>query len=157
MLSRVFSKLPHAPNVLASRTYSTHAHTRTELIKRPRPLTIPDYPVKPPKQQIPSRFRPQPNYPKQEFRTFKDFCAAIGRDAAEHAEAFGDFQEFLKASSEELKQKGIDTRLRRYMLSMRHNHLQGKHVQEVKQSKKWHGGERNRRRFEAELEAKMRR
>lgn len=115
---------------------------------------LPAYPVRPAPV---AKWKLTAPKPRQELRTFADFCEVIGRSAKEHAEAFGLFEEFLAAPLAVLKEKGIDTLLRRYMLRQRHRWTEGHFLRHIKQGKKYHGGEYKRLLVEARWRSRMQR
>lgn len=53
-----------------------------------------------------------------------------------------------------MKQKGIETRTRRYILAWREKFVKGEELQEIKRGKKSWGGERRRKANKAEFVAK---
>ncbi|EGW34668.1 uncharacterized protein SPAPADRAFT_57717, partial [Spathaspora passalidarum NRRL Y-27907] len=63
---------------------------------------------------------PQPKT-KANVQDLETFFKAIGRNTVEHLELFdGSLPKFLKASSAEMKEMGIETRTRRYMIRWRY-------------------------------------
>lgn len=82
---------------------------------------------------------------KENVHDLETFLKLIGRNCIEHAETFGnDLPKFLKTSSHEMKNMGIDVSTRRYMLRWIHkfeNDLEP--LREHKKGKKKNGGERN--------------
>lgn len=82
---------------------------------------------------------------KENVNDLETFFKLIGRDCIEHLDAFeGDLDKFLKTSSKEMKNMGIDVSTRRYMLRWAHkfeNDLEP--LREHKRGKKKNGGERN--------------
>lgn len=83
---------------------------------------------------------------KENVTDLETFFKLIGRDTLEHLDTFeGDLSKFLKTSSKEFKNLGIDISTRRYMLRWIHkfeNNLEP--LREHKKGKKKHGGERNK-------------
>lgn len=84
---------------------------------------------------------------KENVHDLETFFKLIGRDTIEHLDTFeGDLQKFLKTSSKEMKNLGIDVSTRRYMLrwiNKFENNLEP--LREHVRGKKKHGGERNRK------------
>jgi len=73
------------------------------------------------------------------------FLARIGRGMDQHAEHFETWESLMNAKGSVLKNKGIDTRDRRYILSWVEKYKQSIDPVELKRgTKKW-GGARNRR------------
>lgn len=81
---------------------------------------------------------------KENVHDLKTFLTLIGRNTMEYHDTFeGDLQKFLKTSSKEMKNLGIDVQLRKYMLRWIHkfeNDLEPLRVH--RKGKKKHGGER---------------
>lgn len=83
--------------------------------------------------------------PTQDVPNVETFLTKIGRNAVEHAENFESWEHLFTLSSADLKEKGIDTRLRRYILAWREKFRKGEELREFKRGVKKHGGERKRR------------
>ncbi|RLV91221.1 Protein FYV4 mitochondrial [Spathaspora sp. JA1] len=81
---------------------------------------------------------------KANVHDLETFFKAIGRDTVEHLELFdSSLSKFLKATSKQMKEMGIETRTRRYMLRWRHkfeNDLEP--LREHKRGTKKNGGQR---------------
>lgn len=83
--------------------------------------------------------------PSESVPDVETFLTKIGRNAKEHVDVFESWEQLFTLSSEELKEKGIDTRLRRYFLAWRERFRKGEELREFKRGVKKHGGERKRR------------
>jgi hypothetical protein len=94
--------------------------------------------------------------PTAEIPDVQTFMKKIGRDASETTDHFESWEHFMTASSEYMKEKGIDTRLRRYIISQREKFRQGLPVREYKRGKKSWGGERKRDEFRAQHFGRLR-
>lgn len=94
--------------------------------------------------------------PTSEVPDVETFMKKIGRDAHETVEHFESWDHFMEASSEYMKEKGIDTRLRRYIIAQRHKFRQGQPIREYKRGKKSWGGERKRDEFRAQYFGRLR-
>ncbi|KAI3404680.1 LSC1 [Candida oxycetoniae] len=81
---------------------------------------------------------------KANVNDLKTFLELIGRNCIEHLDVFeGDLNKFLETPSKKMKEAGIDTRTRRYLLRWRYkfvNDLEA--LREHKLGKKVNGGER---------------
>lgn len=77
------------------------------------------------------------------------FLSKIGRNTAEYAENFESWESFMTMTSQQMKDKGIDTRQRRYILAWREKFCRGEELKEIKQGKKSWGGERRRKAIRA--------
>lgn len=82
--------------------------------------------------------------PTPQVPDVETFLKKIGRGAAEHLEHFPSWPLLFKISSAELKEKGVETALRRYILNWRYKFSNdtGIKLKEIKTGKKQHGGER---------------
>lgn len=82
---------------------------------------------------------------KENVHDLETFLKLIGRNSIEHLDTFeGDLNKFLKTSSKQMKNLGIDVSTRRYFLrwiNKFENDLEP--LREHKKGKKKHGGERN--------------
>ncbi|ODQ67304.1 hypothetical protein NADFUDRAFT_40470 [Nadsonia fulvescens var. elongata DSM 6958] len=83
--------------------------------------------------------------PTSEYPDFETFLRKIGRDAHDTADTFESWDHFMTITSAEMKEKGIDTRLRRYIIDNRFKFSQGETPKEIKRGKKSWGGERKRK------------
>lgn len=72
------------------------------------------------------------------------FLTKIGRNMTEYADQFETWESLMTMSSYELKNKGIDTRPRRYLLQWREKFRRGEPLTEHVRGKKRWGGERKR-------------
>ena len=71
------------------------------------------------------------------------FLTKIGRKSEEHADVFENkWETFWSMDSKKMKDAGIDAKDRKYILSWRERFRKGLELQEFKESKKKHGGER---------------
>lgn len=79
--------------------------------------------------------------------TLEEFLTLIGRNCIEHSDVFeGSLEKFLKTSSLEMKEAGIETRTRRYLLRWRHKFVNDlEPLREHKRGKKRNGGERKQK------------
>lgn len=98
--------------------------------------------------------------PTAEIPDVTTFLTKIGRGTLESvgpsfaaSESSSSWQDLMTLSSYELKQKGIETRTRRYILSWREKFTKGEPVVENKRGKKSWGGERRRKANKAEFVA----
>lgn len=99
------------------------------------------------------------NIPKssKEVPDVNTFLKKIGRGATENAETFeNDWKKFFTMNSRKMKEEGIDTKLRRYILDWREKYAQGIPLDEIKLPVKKHGGERRKRIYAAEKKVKER-
>ncbi|KAK6881137.1 Small ribosomal subunit protein mS41 [Candida tropicalis] len=82
---------------------------------------------------------------KENVQDLETFLTLIGRNCIEFKDSFeNDLNKFLETSSEEMKEMGIDTKTRRYLLRWRHKFVNDLEPLRVhKQGKKKNGGERN--------------
>ncbi len=95
--------------------------------------------------------------PSKEVPDVNTFLEKIGRGATENAETFeNDWKKFFTMDSRKMKEEGIDTKLRRYILDWREKYAQGIPLGEIKLPVKKHGGERRRRIYAAEKKVKER-
>lgn len=87
------------------------------------------------------------------------FLKLIGRNCIEHKDLFeGDLDTFLGTTSKQMKDMGIDTRTRRYMLRWKHKFVNDlEPLREHKRGKKKNGGERKEKEFLARKKALQRR
>lgn len=70
------------------------------------------------------------------------FLTKIGRNSIEHAKHFESWNDLFTKTGQQLKESGIDTRERRYILNWCERYRQGFELNEYKRGvKKW-GGER---------------
>lgn len=94
-----------------------------------------------------------------ESMSVEDFLTKIGRNAKEHAELFPSWKDFFTMGSYEMKEKGIETSLRRYIINWRYKYSQDPSVRlhQISEGKKIHGGERKRREVLAKERAQKRR
>lgn len=81
---------------------------------------------------------------KENVHDLETFLKLIGRDTIEHLDAFeGDLQKFLNTTSKQMKNMGIDTSQRRYLLRWKHKFVNDlEPLREHKRGKKKNGGER---------------
>lgn len=81
---------------------------------------------------------------KENVHDLETFLKLIGRNCIEHAELFeNDLNTFLNTPSKKMKNLGIDTRTRRYLLRWQHKFVNDlEPLREHKRGKKKNGGER---------------
>ena len=81
-----------------------------------------------------------------------DFLNKIGRGASEHSELFPTWGSIFTVTRAEMKEKGIESNYRRYILNWRYKYRQDSTIKlyEIKTGKKINGGERKRRAFLAQ-------
>ncbi|KAI5966336.1 FYV4 [Candida pseudojiufengensis] len=81
---------------------------------------------------------------KENVHDLKTFLELIGRNCVEHLDAFeGDLNKFIETPSKKMKEIGIDTRTRRYLLRWKHKFVNNlEPLREHKRGKKKNGGER---------------
>lgn len=81
---------------------------------------------------------------KENVHDLQTFLTLIGRNTIEHADSFeNDLNKFLETSSDEMKNMGIDTRTRRYLLRWKYKFINDlEPLREHKRGKKKNGGER---------------
>lgn len=77
------------------------------------------------------------------------FLTKIGRDSLEHSEIFSTWKKLFTITSVQMKDQGIETALRRYILNWRYKFSQDNTIKlkAINTGKKRNGGERNRREF----------
>lgn len=80
--------------------------------------------------------------PTTEVPDVETFLAKIGRNMVQYKENFETWDQLVGASSSELKEKGIDTRDRRYLLSWLDRYNRGVPLNYYPRGKKPWGGER---------------
>ncbi|KAI5955754.1 FYV4 [Candida jiufengensis] len=81
---------------------------------------------------------------KENVHDLKTFLELIGRNCVEHLDSFeGDLNKFLETPSKKMKDIGIDTRTRRYLLRWKHKFINNlEPLREHPRGKKKNGGER---------------
>ncbi|CAK9438745.1 mitochondrial 37S ribosomal protein mS41 [Lodderomyces beijingensis] len=81
---------------------------------------------------------------KENVHDLKTFLELIGRNCVEHLDVFeGDLNKFIETPSSKMKEAGIDTRTRRYLLRWKHKFVNDlEPLREHKRGKKKNGGER---------------
>lgn len=81
---------------------------------------------------------------KDNVHDLETFLTLIGRNCIEHLELFeGDLNKFLTTGSKQMKDMGIDTRTRRYLLRWKHKFVNNlEPLREHPRGKKKNGGER---------------
>ncbi|ODV62328.1 mitochondrial 37S ribosomal protein mS41 ASCRUDRAFT_74734 [Ascoidea rubescens DSM 1968] len=97
--------------------------------------------------------------PTKEIPDVKTFLEKIGRNTVENEEAFESWNEFFRMSAEEMKEKGVETDIRRYIINWRYKFISSKgkvKLANLKLGKKKNGGERNRREHEGRLKNQKR-
>lgn len=72
------------------------------------------------------------------------FLQKIGRNMTQYAENFETWESLMNAQSTALKEKGMPTRDRRYLLAWIERFKQHQELHEFKRGRKKWGGERNR-------------
>jgi hypothetical protein len=105
---------------------------------------------------------PQVPGPTETVPDVESFLKKIGRNTLEYVEHFESWNKLMTITTEEMKEKGIETRQRRYILACREKFRRGEEPKEIKRGKKKWGGERRRKanraahfgRLRAELRAK---
>lgn len=80
----------------------------------------------------------------QEVPDVEAFLTKIGRNMVEHVDQFESWENLMTMTSYEMKNKGIDTRQRRYLLLWREKYRRGEPLTEHVRGKKRWGGERKR-------------
>lgn len=83
--------------------------------------------------------------PTETVADVETFLKKIGRNTIEFAQHFDSWEKLMTISSQEMKEKGIDTRQRRYILAQREKFRRGVEPKEIKRGKKSWGGERRRK------------
>ncbi|RCK56351.1 Protein FYV4, mitochondrial [Candida viswanathii] len=88
---------------------------------------------------------------KETVHDLETFMRLIGRRCVELMEEFdNDLETFLRMSSAEMKEKGIDSRTRRYLINWRHKFVHGlEPLRTYSRGRKKNGGERKERRVVA--------
>lgn len=85
------------------------------------------------------------------------FLAKIGRQAAEHSAVFeNDWNKFFTMSSDAMKEAGVDTKSRKYIMDWQERFRVGRPLQDFKLHPKTHGGERKAKTYAIERNAKDR-
>ncbi|KAF3989953.1 hypothetical protein FT663_02068 [Candidozyma haemuli var. vulneris] len=81
---------------------------------------------------------------KENVHDLETFLKLIGRNTIEHLDTFeGDLQKFLETSSKQMKNLGIDTSQRRYLLRWKNKFVNDlEPLREHKRGRKKNGGER---------------
>lgn len=93
--------------------------------------------------------------PTKEIPDVDTFLKKIGRECSEHSEIFkNDWAKFFTMGSKQMKEEGIDTAVRRYILDWQEGFRQGQPLYEVKTLVKKHGGERRRKIYAADKKVK---
>ncbi|KAG5365694.1 Protein FYV4 [Yarrowia sp. B02] len=95
----------------------------------------------------------QAAFAKVTFESSEDFLKKIGRDTIKLAEKFETWEELQNSTSSELKEKGIEPRERRYIMSQLHKYKNGESIREIPRGKKSWGGERKRNLVQALFKA----
>ncbi|ANB13375.1 Fyv4p [Sugiyamaella lignohabitans] len=90
---------------------------------------------------LPKDFVPSPTEQVPDVQTF---LTKIGRNCSEYADKFESWEHFMSVTTHELKEKGVDSRPRRYILAWREKFKRGEELTEIKRGKKRWGGERKR-------------
>lgn len=83
--------------------------------------------------------------PTSEVPDVETFLTKIGRNMVQHKEQFESWDSLVQATSTELKNKGIDTRDRRYLLGWLEKFSRNVPLEEIRRGKKLWGGERKRK------------
>ncbi|KAG5357620.1 Protein FYV4 [Yarrowia sp. C11] len=92
-------------------------------------------------------------YAQVSFQSSEDFLKKIGRDTVKLAEKFETWDELKNSTSSDLKEKGIEARERRYIMSQLHRYKNGEPIREIPRGKKTWGGERKRNLVQALFKA----
>lgn len=140
MSSRLLFSTRSLVNSQVARSFSTTSTLSIRLIPQEVASKIPKTPA------------PTKNVPDVET-----FLTKIGRNAIETSDNFESWEQLMTMTGFEMKQKGIDTRLRRYILGWRERFRVGGEdieLKEHKRGKKSWGGERRRKAVRAEFYAK---
>lgn len=97
-------------------------------------------------------------YTKENVHDLKTFLTLIGRNCVEHLDLFeGDLNKFIETPSKKMKDMGIDTRTRRYMLRWKHKFVNDlEPLREHKRGVKKNGGERKAKTVKAKRRALQR-
>jgi hypothetical protein len=82
--------------------------------------------------------------PTEDVPDVATFLTRIGRNMIEHVDNFESWESLMTATTYDLKNKGIDTRPRRYLLAWRERFIRGQQLTEHHRGKKRWGGERKR-------------
>ncbi|EGV63778.1 telomere length regulation protein [Yamadazyma tenuis] len=95
---------------------------------------------------------------RENVHDLETFFTLIGRNSVEHLELFeGDLNKFLETDSKTMKNLGIDTRSRRYLLRWRHKFVNDlEPLREHTRGKKKNGGERKAKLVKAKRTALQR-
>lgn len=95
---------------------------------------------------------------KENVHDLETFLKLIGRNTIEYLDNFeGDLQKFIDTSSRQMKEMGIDTRQRRYLLRWKHKFVNDlEPLREHKRGKKKNGGERKAKLVKAKRQALQR-
>ncbi|KAH3675834.1 hypothetical protein WICMUC_002480 [Wickerhamomyces mucosus] len=92
-----------------------------------------------------TRFQSTIPKPTSAIPDVETFLNKIGRNSSEHLEIFPEWSSLFTITSRELKEKGIDTAARRYLLNQINHLRNGDEIRNYKQGKKsFYGGEYKR-------------
>ncbi|AOW06308.1 protein FYV4, mitochondrial [Yarrowia lipolytica] len=92
-------------------------------------------------------------FAKVSFESSEDFLKKIGRDTVKLAEKFETWDELKNSTSSDLKEKGIEARDRRYIMTQLYRYKNGEKIREIPRGKKTWGGERKRNLVQALFKA----
>ncbi|VEU23957.1 DEKNAAC105106 [Brettanomyces naardenensis] len=95
--------------------------------------------------------------PTEEVPDVNSFLNKIGRQASEQSGLFeNDWKKFFSMSSKQMKDEGMETATRRYILDWQERFKKGVKLEEMKVVEKKHGGERASRIYAADKKVKER-